>query len=445
MKQVYLVHPDSSSLVFSKLREELKSIGILVKYISVDSICDEISQCTIPILFCLTQDRASQTLEKIESLPESVFKMCLICDGCVKNLNSQALQHFDDFYHWPCTKDELIVKLKWLTNSATKSSELGDDSLKNFYQMDLIGKSEKYLELVKGIEQVSKYPVPILIEGETGTGKENTARAIHYLSSRTDFGFIPINCGSIPENLFESELFGVKKGAFTDAQADRQGLIDLADKGTLFLDEVDSLPLKSQATLLRFLQNNEYRSLGSQTIKKSNAAIVAACNQPLEELVKEGKFRSDLYYRLNVLNLKIPPLRQRIDDIDPIADYLIKKFQRKYRTKVVSIHSSYKTWLKQQHWPGNIRELENRILSDSLKSESPELSRFQFTVEKVTDSCSYQQAKQDAINSFEKSYLEDLLKQTNGNISEASRRSGKERRALGKLVKKHGLKADHYL
>lgn len=341
-------------------------------------------------------------------------------------------------------------------DARTKIQLCSESLLKEFSELNLFGRSDIFIRTLQLIKQTAKCDASILIEGETGTGKENAARAIHYLGKRQDYAFVPINCGAIPDNLLESEIFGYEAGAFTDARHTKKGLAELANHGTLFLDEVDSLSPKAQAALLRFLQTGEYRPLGGEKVRRSNMRIIAATNGNLEKLVSDGKFRGDLFFRLNVLNVRMPPLRERPEDIEIIADLLLKRYLAQYQDGPTEIHPATMRYWQAQPWPGNVRELENIVLREFLMStgdqfvHSAELesdmdfhASTDFHADGKTDSSgyptSYQQAKQLALSDFESGYLEQLLKITEGNVTEAARISGKERRCLGKLIKKHNI------
>ncbi|HRU39798.1 MAG TPA: sigma 54-interacting transcriptional regulator, partial [Candidatus Goldiibacteriota bacterium] len=210
--------------------------------------------------------------------------------------------------------------------------------LKNRYSFkNIIGKNEQVRRILDQVQTVSNTSAPVLISGETGTGKEQIAKITHFLSDRRDKPFVSVNCAAIPENLLESELFGYSKGAFTGASADRKGKFELADGGTLFLDEIGDMPVHLQSKILRALQEKEIQPLGSEKPVKTDIRIIAATNRELEEMVSSGRFRSDLYFRLNVINLKLPPLRERRDDIPLLADYFIKKYSAEYSKSAVAI------------------------------------------------------------------------------------------------------------
>lgn len=330
-----------------------------------------------------------------------------------------------------------------------------------FEKYNLYGKSKPFINLIKDIKKLSGYDASILIEGETGTGKENTARALHYLSSRKNNAFIPVNCAAIPENLIESELFGHKKGAFTSADQSQKGLIEIAEEGTLFLDEIDSLSPKAQAVLLRFLQTGEYHPIGCPKPRTSDVHVIAATNKDLKQQVADGEFREDLYFRLNVLTLQLPPLRGRLEDIKIIADKVIDGYRKKYNKKS-HMSQEYMQWLFNQKWPGNVRELENTLLRNFLlcdtstirtEDSSGDINQGENTENKEHKSedsydrgtLTFKAEKEAVIHKFEKEYLHRVLTLTDGNISAAARIAGKERRAFGKLVKKHELEKEEFM
>lgn len=235
----------------------------------------------------------------------------------------------------------------------------------------MIGQSFAFLETLQLVKKTACCDAPVLIEGETGTGKELVARAIHYDGDRKKFPFIPINCGAIPDDLIENELFGHKRGAYTGAQLDNSGLISQAQHGTLFLDEVDSLSPKAQVTLLRFLQDQVYRPLGGSESCSADVRFIVASNSSLEKLVEQNKFRQDLLFRLKLVYLKLPPLRDRQGDVALLTSHFLKVCEDKYNRGKKVLHPETIKWLDQQIWPGNIRELENMISREYLFEDGP--------------------------------------------------------------------------
>ncbi len=312
----------------------------------------------------------------------------------------------------------------------------------------LIGKSGVFQDMLAAIGKIAGYDATVLISGETGSGKELAARAIHYQGKRSDKPFIPVNCGALPDHLVENELFGHCKGAFTDARENQSGLIAQAQGGTLFLDEVDALSAKAQVSLLRFLEDGKYRRLGGSQMESVNVRILAASNVNLQELVEHERFRADLHYRLNVMELAVPPLRARGDDIALLARHFIAEAARRYDLKPLELHPDTLVWLASQPWPGNVRELQNRIQREFLMCDGPSVlirhaaapsERRQKSDRRVAqpNTLNFNDAKQLTLQAFERSHLIRLMRESTGNVSHAARLAGKERRALGKLLKKH--------
>ncbi len=305
-----------------------------------------------------------------------------------------------------------------------------------------VGTSRAFLEIVNKIPIVAGSDVNVLIQGETGTGKELFARAIHYQSPRRSGPFIPVNSATLPATLFENEMFGHEKEAFTDAKTFQTGIIKEAEKGTIFLDEINSIEMASQAKLLRFLEEKTYKPLGSGKKILADVRIISACNTDLESDVKTNKFRQDLFYRLNVITLTLPPLKERQEDIPLLANHFLKKYAPRFGVKRLSPEAMKSLCL--HTWPGNIRELENviqQVMIMSPRSDiDPESLQFE-TKEMPHDQGqdTFQEAKRKTVTFFEKEYLSKILTLYNGNISQAAKAAGKDRSEFGRLVKKHRL------
>lgn len=325
-------------------------------------------------------------------------------------------------------------------------SELSVNTV-DFVRLNLIGESPAFREALKAICQSAACDATVLLQSETGTGKELAARAIHYLGSRQDAPFVPINCGAIPENLIENELFGHVRGAFTDARESRSGAVAQAEGGTLFLDEVDALSSRAQVVLLRFLQDYEYRPIGEAFVRHANVRIIASTNADLPALSAVGLFRPDLNYRLHVLSVELPPLRQRGSDVIALAETFVRRFSHKYCKPVLQLTSGAIDYFMRHDWPGNVRELENLIHRAVLTSNGPYLVLPGLPVPATPCMApapaltmrGFNAAKAHAVAEFERAYLSELLGRANGNISEAARLAGKERSRLSKLAKKYGL------
>jgi two-component system response regulator GlrR len=308
----------------------------------------------------------------------------------------------------------------------------------------MIGRSEAFLKAEAVIDKIAMFDAPVLIEGETGTGKELAARAIHYRGTRRNGPFVPVNCGALPDQLIENELFGHRRGAYTDAREDQPGLVATARAGTLFLDEIDMLSPKGQVTLLRFLQDQQFRPLGARREQQADVRIVAACNRNLEQQAADGAFRLDLLYRLKLLHLKLPPLRERTGDIALLATHFLDAGAARFGKPAIPLGAATLEWFERYAWPGNIRELENLILREFLLAEGslisiPARNAAERGAPAPRAVLNYRDAKQQAITEFESRFLARLIEQTNGNVSAAARISGTERRHLGRLLKKYRI------
>jgi two-component system response regulator AtoC len=310
---------------------------------------------------------------------------------------------------------------------------------------NIIGKSKKIRGIFEIIEKVIKTDATVLICGESGTGKELIARAIHFNSSRKQKPFIPINCASIPENLLESELFGHEKGAFTDATNQKLGMFELAHEGTLFLDEISGLKLDVQGNLLRALEEKEIRRLGGTKIIRVDVRIISATNIDLKLAVKEGKFRQDLYYRLNVVPIYLPPLRERKDDIPLLVEYFLQKYNQVFRKEIEGLTKEALEYLIHYDWPGNVRELKNVIerlvaLKDDGVITPKDLPFDIFIKSSLTRDLPTEGGLKQANRDFQRQYIEAVLERVSGNQVKAAKILGIHRNALFNKMKSLGLK-----
>ena len=314
---------------------------------------------------------------------------------------------------------------------------------------EILGNSPQMVEILKTVADIADTEATVLIEGESGTGKELLARAIHFNSSRSRKPFVPINCAAIPETLLESELFGYEKGAFTGATQKKLGKFEFANGGTIFLDEIGEMSPLLQVKILRFLQSHEFEPLGSNKIKKSDVRIIAATNKDLFTLVKENKFREDLYYRINVINLRLPPLRERKLDISPLAESFSRKFSKKSDKQIKGIEVEALNFLSRYRFPGNIRELENIIERAVILAKGEWITRDDFP-KNILDSSgndseiiiaqNYSELKSlrnKVVEEVEKKFLENLLLKNQNNVSRAAKEAGMHRVELQRLLKKY--------
>lgn len=327
---------------------------------------------------------------------------------------------------------------------------------RSFVFEGIFGESQTLLEALEIAERAAPTDLPVLIDGESGTGKELMAKVVHTNGSRADQPFISVNCGAIPENLIESELFGHKKGAFTGAVSDRKGKFESADGGTIFLDEVGELPLQGQVKLLRVLQSAEIQRVGSDQIINVDARIVAATNRNLLEMSKEGGFREDLYYRLGVIQVTLPALRERRDEIPLLIEFFSDEAAEKLRRSPLKLSPRLHTFLTDYPFPGNIRELRNIIYRLSclagniadLEHLPPVIRPVQVSSDAYADdslsTLSLSELKKNASDAAEKRYLQRKLQEFAGNVTELARHIEVNRSHLQTLLKKHGIQSKAY-
>ena len=349
-----------------------------------------------------------------------------------------------DFCLAPLRAEELLPRIRRWAFAHSETQAVARELEWDLGTRQFLGKSGIFLEAIHKIPKLARCDANVFITGETGTGKEMCARAIHQLGPRAAHPFVPVNCGAIPAELVENELFGHAAGAFTGAGPAMRGLVHDAEGGTLFLDEIDALPLPAQVKFLRFLQDQEYRPLGARLACQADLRIIAASNAELETLVRVGRFRADLYYRLNILPLKLPPLRDRREDIPLLARHFVLKYAVESGLPVKELASAALEKLLAYAWPGNVRELENIMVQAVVLSEQPHISGDDICLPGDSGPAaeiSFKALKSQAIREFESTYLRRLLALNDGNISRAARAAKKNRRAFWQLMRKHAIRA----
>ncbi|MBI5099232.1 MAG: sigma-54-dependent Fis family transcriptional regulator [Nitrospirae bacterium] len=314
-------------------------------------------------------------IELLDAIPKKPFEPSIIiitAHGTISSAVEAVKKGAFDYLAKPLNKDTLLLNVRRAVERATllkENIQLQKELFKKFNMEGIIGKSLKMQRAIEIIRKVAPSTVTVLINGESGTGKELVARAIHYNSLRRTKPFTAINCSAIPDNLFESELFGYEAGAFTGAVTRKEGLFKITDGGTLFLDEIGDLSLPMQSKLLRVLQDKEIRRVGGKEAIKVDVRIITATNKELEKELSEGKFRDDLYYRLKVVNIELPPLRERAEDIPELAGFFLNKYNREFGRRIKAIDPAALKLLSEYHWPGNIRQLETVIERAILMNE----------------------------------------------------------------------------
>ena len=361
-----------------------------------------------------------------------------------------------DFITKPFEYDTLVVKLE----KALERSRLIRENHRLQHQcadqhiLDrLVGKSPAMQQVFNTIKMVADAEHTVLITGESGTGKDLTARAIHTLSRRSSGPYIPVNCPTVPENILESELFGYKKGAFTHATQNKRGLFQEAHGGTIFLDEIGDINPTIQTKLLRVLQEKEIKPLGATRSIQVDVRIIASTNQDLMEKIHNHQFREDVFYRLNVLPIHLPPLRERVEDIPLLANHLLHKHAIEINRQEKSISSELMAVFQKRHWKGNVRELENIVIRGLLYSTGEEILPADAGLDVASSSAAssafpldlpYKAAKEDVLRRFTQTYIDQLLSTHQGNVTQAARDAGMERQALQQLMKRFDIPADRY-
>ncbi|MEJ2545531.1 MAG: sigma-54 dependent transcriptional regulator [Calditrichaceae bacterium] len=364
----------------------------------------------------------------------------------LKKTVKNAIQKYDEARSSESLQNELLKKNKELQEANLKLNKEFKDQLD---LGNLIGNSPPMLKILKLVKKVVKTPTSVMLLGETGTGKELLAKIIHYNSPRKDNAFIVQNCGAIPDTLLQSELFGHTKGSFTGAISNKQGLFEIADAGTIFLDEIGDTSPALQLGLLRVLQEGEIKPVGSTESKKVDVRIITATNKNLEEEVKSGRFREDLYYRLSVFPIVLPPLRERKSDIPDLVYYFIEKYASRIQKKIKGVDKEVMQILINAAFPGNIRELENEIerlitLADENELITPELLSPRFSKVEIQPVINQHANLKTAIEYLERKMISQALKKTNGNILRSAKELGISRVGLHKMLNRHGINAENF-
>lgn len=387
-------------------------------------------------------------LEKILQIDPSAVVVLITAYGDVQMAVKAIKAGATDFVLKPWENEKLLATLYSSMKLRESRDEIENLRIKNQeinYELnqrfsEIIGQSSSMQRIFQTIDRVARTDANVLILGENGTGKELIARAIHRNSSRKHENFVSVDLGSITETLFESELFGHKKGAFTDAKEDRAGRFELANEGTLFLDEIGNLSMPLQAKLLTVLQNRKVSRVGSNKETPIDIRLICATNMPLYEMVKENRFRQDLLYRINTIEIEIPPLRERLEDIPLLANHFLKHYSEKYNKQVNKISDAAAVRMHKHPWPGNIRELQHAIERAIILCNSSVLQPedFNFTAP-VTKEDAQLNLDQYNLDEVEKLLIRKVLKKYNGNITQAAAELGLTRSSLYRRLEKHGL------
>ncbi len=448
--------PDMLSLLKRTLSPEL-GWDIRIAHSAKEALAD-IKESPVDIVLLdikMPEMDGIELLSLIKENSESPTVVMMTAYGVIELAVDAIRKGAYDFITKPFDNTRLILTLK----KAMEYHHLVNENLNLHRRIKgtdvfqrMVGTGPKMKAIFETIHMVSKTDATVLITGESGTGKELVAKAIHQLSPRSNKELVIVNCPTLPENILESELFGHIKGAFTDAKHNKRGLFQEADGGTILLDEIGDLPNNLQAKLLRVLQEKEIKPLGHTKSLKVDVRVVASTNQDLKEQMTVKKFREDLFYRLNVVSMEIPPLRERREDIPLLIEHFLKKYSGEFGKKGLKPAPGFIDILCRNPWCGNIRELENIMKRAVIMAKSHMITVSDLSQE-VEDDCletmhinslPYRKAKEQVLKGFNLEYLSHILKQHRGNVTHAARDCGLERQALQQLLRRHGIKSEEF-
>ncbi len=398
-----------------------------------------------------------ELLRKVKRLNDALPIIVVTAFGSVEKAVEAVKLGAFDFITKPFTVEEIEIKIEKALRAGRLAKENKELTLENEYLRsefasdfsEIIGKSKEIMEVFNQIEKVANASSPVLIWGESGTGKELVARAIHYNSDRRNKPFVRVNCAALAQSLLESELFGHEKGAFSGAIRKKPGRFEIAREGTIFLDEIGEVSADVQVKLLRVLQEKEFERVGGTETLKMKARVITATNRDLKELIRENKFREDLYYRLNVVPIYLPPLRRRKEDIPLLVNHFIKKYSAEAKKQIMGIKKEALETLIEYEFPGNIRELEN-IIERAIVMNSGNLLTLKDFPESIIEGMAQNQFNQTAVkeaepgltllvNNYEEKLIRDVLKKNNGNISKTAKELKVKRTTLRYKMEKYGL------
>lgn len=448
MKKILIVDDDPAVLKILKMRLEVESYSVTDVTNSPDALKLVKSQdIDLSIIdYQLGNDNGIDLMESFKQISPEMPVIILTAYGTIKKAVEAIQKGADSYLTKPFDGEELVHHVKNCLEKNRLTEEIKDLRgmlYKKFGFEHIIAKDENMISVLKSVVQAAKIDSNILLQGESGTGKELMAKSIHVSSGRKDAPFVAINCAAIPESLFESELFGSKKGAYTGADKDKKGFLEKARNGTFFFDEISEIPISIQAKLLRVLQENEFYPLGGNEKIDFKARIIAATNKNLANEVTDGNFREDLYYRIRVIPLNLPPLRDRRACIPILAHHFLNQFKDEMDKNVSQFSPEAMKKLCQAQWPGNIRELKNVVEYCVAMAPSPIIPEdlIMLDSDNSTDQLKpFKEAKRE----FEKKYIVQLLTLTKGNVSQAAKLAGKYRADFYDQMKKYGLDAKNF-
>jgi len=407
--------------------------------------------CDLLMPVCDGNQILELTLNEFPEIPVIIFSAYGTVDRAVACMKHGAF----DFLEKPFDGEHLIVVVEKALNFSTVSSErkiLLRQLIDKYSAHNLVGRSESIVKIFETIEDVARSDANVLITGESGTGKELIARSIHARGKRRLKEFVPVNCSSFPDSLFEAELFGYEKGAFTGADSKKIGLLEFADGGTFFMDEICELPMNLQAKLLRILQERKLRRLGGNEEIEFDIRLISATNKNIEVQLKKNFFREDFYYRINVINIHVPPLRERTEDIPILAEHFLQTYMTKTQKRIEGFAPEVLSVFENYPWPGNVRELKN-VIERALVFAKGKLITISDIPAKIAPSGkteydfaknSIKKLKAEAVAEIERAFIVHVLKKHKGNVTKAAEEMSMTRRNIYRLIKRHNVEVSQY-
>ncbi len=387
-----------------------------------------------------------ELLQKLKEMNPEIQAIMITAHGSIETAVEAMKLGAYHYVNKPINLDELKLNIKKALENyhlLAENKYLKEELEEKYKDVQIIGESKAIKEVLSTVSRVAKSKSTVLIRGESGTGKELVARAVHVLSDRADQRFIPVSCAALPETLLESELFGHEKGAFTGAIKRREGRFELADSGTLFLDEIGDIPLETQVKLLRAIEFQEFERLGGKETLKVDVRIISATNQDLEKKINEGTFREDLYYRLNVISVFIPPLRERKEDLMLLVDHFIEKANQKCGKSIKGITTKVKDIILDYDWPGNVRELENAIERGVVLSRTDVIDKNDLPYFGLIKSKETIPSTNLTLKDMEKNHILNTLKMTDWNLGKTAEILGIHRNTLRLKMKEYGIEKEN--
>ncbi|MBU1056395.1 MAG: sigma-54 dependent transcriptional regulator [Proteobacteria bacterium] len=446
--KILAVDDDANFLKLIRIRLELAGYEVVTAQNEDDALAKvkEMSFAISIVDLKLVHSDGISLMEEMHSINPYMPIIILTAHGSIESAVEATKKGAFNFLNKPFHPGELLLQIEKAIENQRLVSEVRwlEGLLKERYDFkNIITRSDKMLKILDLVSRIAKTDSTIHISGESGTGKELVAKAIHLASDRRDKLFVTINCAAIPETLLESELFGYEKGAFTDAKKSYAGLFVQSHQGTIFLDEIGDMALSIQAKLLRVLQEKKFYPLGSERPVKVDARVIVATNKDLETEIKNGSFREDLFYRIHVVPIELPPLRKRKEDIPLLTEHFLKEVSGRMKKDIKDISALAMQKLMLHDWPGNVRELENTIEYAVAVSQHSVISE-QIILPAKTLPVEPLKPLKEAKNEFERGYLVRLLEFTKGNVSKAAELSGRYRADFYNLIKKHYLKPEQF-